>query len=71
MVFILVLEVKHNPAPPKLSTYVGENEWKPYIIQFNNISKKYNWSKYEKLDKRIKCLRDKPLILFSSRSDAV
>jgi hypothetical protein len=35
---------KNSPAPLKLETYDGKNEWKPYIIKINLIAKKYNWS---------------------------
>ncbi|XP_056014940.1 interaptin-like [Ostrea edulis] len=62
---------KHSPAPPKLSTYDGKIEWRPYFIQFNHIAKKYSWPESEKLDKFIECLRDKALKFFSSRSDTV
>ena len=61
---------RHSPAPPKLSTYDGKTEWKPYILQFNHIAKKYNWTEAEKLDKLIECLRDRALKFFSSRSEA-
>jgi hypothetical protein len=52
---------RHSPAPPKLSTYDSETEWKPYILQFNHIAKKYNWTEAKKLDKLIECLRDRAL----------
>ena len=62
---------RNSPAPPKLSTYDGKSEWRPYLIQFNHIAKKYNWSDSEKLDRLIECLRDKALKYFSSRSEMV
>lgn len=52
---------KHSPVPPKLSTDDGKTEWRPYLIQFDHIAKKYNWSDAEKLDKLIECLRDRAL----------
>ena len=61
----------HSPAPPKLSTYDGKTEWKPYYIQFNHIAQKYMWNDREKLDRLIECLREKALKFFSSRPENV
>ncbi|XP_061195172.1 DNA ligase 1-like [Saccostrea echinata] len=60
-----------SPATPKLSTYDGKSEWKPYFVQFNYIAKKYMCNEKEKLDKLIECLREKALKFFSSRPENV
>ncbi|XP_052714028.1 chromosome partition protein Smc-like [Crassostrea angulata] len=64
-------KIQNSPTPPKLSTYDGKTEWKPYYIQFNHIAKKYMWNEREKLDKMIECLREKALKFFSSRPENV
>jgi hypothetical protein len=56
---------RHSPGPLKLSTYDGKNEWKPYILQFSHIAKKYNWTEAKKLDKVIECLRDRALFFLA------
>lgn len=56
-----------GPSPPKMSTFDGKNDWKPFFTQFNHISSRYKWSEEQKLDKLIECLRDKALKYFSSR----
>ncbi|XP_061177789.1 trichohyalin-like [Saccostrea echinata] len=60
-----------SPAPPKLATYDGKSEWRPYFTQFNHIAKKYKWNDSDKLDKLIECLRDKALKFYSSRPENV
>ena len=64
-------KVNNSPLPPKLSTFDGKTEWKPYSIQFNHMAHKYSWNEKEKLDKLTECLRDKALKIFSSRPDYV
>lgn len=56
-----------GPSPPKLSTFDGKSEWKPFFTQFSHIASRYKWSEEQKLDKLIECLRDKALKYFSSR----
>ena len=60
-----------GPLPPKLATFDGKSEWKPYFMQFKHIADKYSWSKKQKLDKLIECLRDKALKYFSTRPESV
>lgn len=39
-----------TPAP-KLSTYDGKTDWRPYFIQFSHIADKYKWTPQERLDR--------------------
>ncbi|CAC5411559.1 unnamed protein product [Mytilus coruscus] len=32
-----------GPIAPKLATFDGKSEWKPYYLQFIHIANKYNW----------------------------
>ncbi|CAG2221426.1 comEA [Mytilus edulis] len=56
-----------GPIAPKLATFDGKSEWKPYYLQFIHIANKYNWDTQQKLDKLIECLREKALKFFSTR----
>ncbi|CAG2257816.1 unnamed protein product [Mytilus edulis] len=56
-----------GPIAPKLATFDGKSEWKPYYLQFIHIANKYNWDTQQKLDKLIECLREKALKIFSTR----
>lgn len=49
-----------SPAPPESLTYDGKTEWKPYLIQFDHIAKKYSWSDAEELDKLIEFCEIEP-----------
>lgn len=69
--FVCCSKIVNSPTAPKLSTYDGTTEWKPYFIQFNYIAQKYMWNEREKLDKLIECLREKALKFFSSRPENV
>lgn len=60
-----------GPLPPKMATYDGRNDWRPYFVQFNHIANRYNWTNQQRLDKLIECLRDKALKFFTSRSTAI
>ncbi|XP_061177795.1 trichohyalin-like [Saccostrea echinata] len=44
-----------SPVPPKLATYDGKSEWRPYFTQFNHMAEKYKWNDSDKLDKLIEC----------------
>ncbi|CAG2207198.1 unnamed protein product [Mytilus edulis] len=46
---------------PKMSTYDGRSDWRPYLVQFNHIANRYNWTNQNRLDKLIECLRDRAL----------
>jgi hypothetical protein len=37
--------------PPKMSTYNGKNDWRPYCVQFNHIANRHSWTKQQRLDK--------------------
>ena len=56
-----------GPSPPKMSTFDGKSDWKPFFTQFSHIAARYKWTEEQKLDKLIECLRDKALKYFSSR----
>ena len=56
-----------GPAPPKMSTYDGKNDWRPYHLQFSTIADRYKWNTEQRLFKLIECLRDKALKFYSSR----
>lgn len=60
-----------GPLPPKLSTFDGKSEWKPYYLQFIHIANKYNWDTQQRLDKLIECLRDKALKFYSTRPASI
>ena len=44
-----------------MATFHGEPEddWVAFLVQFNRIASAYDWTKDEKLDKLIECLRGK------------
>jgi hypothetical protein len=56
-----------GPSPPKMSTFDGKSDWRPFFTQFTHIASRYKWSDEQKLDKLIESLRDKALKYFSSR----
>jgi hypothetical protein len=57
-----------DPPAPKLSTYDGKTDWRPYFIQFTNLANKYKWTPQERLDRLLQCLRDKALNFFSIKN---
>jgi len=61
----------YGPMSPKLSTFDGKVEWKPYYMQFIHIANRYKWDNKQKLDKLIECLRDKALKYYSTRQPSV
>ena len=56
-----------GPAPPKMSTFDGKSDWRPFYTQFTHIASRYKWTDQQRLDKLIECLRDRALKYFSSR----
>ncbi|CAC5407126.1 unnamed protein product [Mytilus coruscus] len=60
-----------GPTAPKMSTYNGKNDWRPYYLQFSTIADRYKWQSEQKLYKLIECLRDKVLQFYSSRPKLV
>lgn len=57
-----------GPPAPKLSTYDGKTDWRPYFIQFSHIADKYKWTPQERLDRLLQCLRDKAFEFFSIKN---
>ncbi|VDI28661.1 Hypothetical predicted protein [Mytilus galloprovincialis] len=60
-----------GPLPPKMSTYDGRSDWRPYLVQFNHIANRYNWTNQDRLDKLIECLRDRALKFFTTMPKSV
>ena len=58
-----------GPCTPKMSTFDGKTDWRPFHIQFVYIATRYKWTNEQKLDKLIECLRDRALKYFSTRPD--
>ena len=56
-----------GPSPPKMSTFDGKSDWRPFYTQFTHIAHRYRWNSDTKLDKLIECLRDRALKYFSTR----
>ena len=56
-----------GPTPPKMGTFTGKEDWRPYFQQFCHIANKYEWSDQDRLDKLIECLRDRALKYFTTR----
>ncbi|CAG2217872.1 unnamed protein product [Mytilus edulis] len=56
-----------GPTAPKMSTYDGRNDWRPYYLQFSTIADRCKWQSEQRLYKLIECLRDKALKFYSSR----
>lgn len=56
---------------PRMATYDGKMDWRPYHLQFSIIADRYKWTKEQRLFKRIGCLRDKALICYSEKSASV
>ena len=59
------------PLPPKMATYDGKTNWRPYFLQFTHIANRYKWSPEQKLDKLIEWLRDKALKFYSFKTKTV
>ena len=53
-----------GPTPPKMGTFTGKDEWRPYFLQFCHIANDYEWSDQDRLDKLIECIRDRALRYF-------
>jgi hypothetical protein len=56
-----------GPTPPKMGTFTGKKDWRPYFLQFCHIANKCEWSDQDRLDKLIECLRDRALKYFTTR----
>ena len=50
-----------GPTPPKMETFTGKEDWRPYFLQFFHIANDHEWSDQDRLDKFIVCLRDRAL----------
>ena len=48
---------------PKIQTFDGRvGEWEPFIFHFQNVAKNSQWSKSEKRDRLMECLRGKAIL---------
>ena len=56
-----------GPTLPKMGTFTGKEDWRPYFLQFCHIANKYEWSDTDRLDKLIEYLRDRALKYFTTR----
>ncbi|CAC5372749.1 unnamed protein product [Mytilus coruscus] len=54
-----------------MNTYDGRSDWRPYLVQFNHIANRYNWTNQDRLDKLIECLRDRALKFFTTMPKSV
>lgn len=63
--------VRKEPLPPKMATYDGRSDWRPYFLQFSHIANRYKWTPEQRLDKLIECLRDKALKFYSVKAKSV
>ncbi len=61
----------YGPPPPKMPTYGGKAEWKPFHVQFEILARRYQWSDSNKLDRLVECLRDRALKFFCERPAAI
>ena len=62
--------VQSGPPPPKPSTFDGNQDWRPFYLQFELTAKRYGWSAEVKLDRLIELLRDKALKYFSTLTES-
>lgn len=57
---------------PKLSTYDGKSDWRPYYTQFKHVAKMCKWTDdTTKLQNLIVCLRENALKFYHTRSEEV
>jgi len=56
-----------GPLTPKMSTFDGKSDWRPYYTQFLHIAEICKWTDKQRIDNLIVCLRDKALKFYSSR----
>ena len=55
-----------GPPLPRMITFNGKQEWKPFIMHFERMVKCYEWLEDEKLDMLVSCLRDKVLSYYTA-----
>jgi hypothetical protein len=53
-----------GPTPPKMGTFTGKEDCRPYFLQFCHIANKYELSDQDRLDKRIECLKRSCIKIF-------
>lgn len=58
---------RDGPAPPKMATYDGKRDWRPFELQFERTAGRYSWSDEDKLDKLVESLREKALKFYSDQ----
>ena len=60
-----------DPTPPKMRTFIGKEDGRPYFLQFCHIVNNYNWSDKDRLDKLIECLIDRALNFFLQQNQSL
>ena len=55
-----------EPAPPKLATYDGKQDWRAFFLQFERMSNRYGWDPADRVDRLTDCLRGKALDFYGS-----
>ena len=54
-------------TPPKMGTFTGKEDRRPYFLQFSHFANICEWSDQDLLDKLVECLRDRALKFFTTR----
>ncbi|CAC5419027.1 unnamed protein product [Mytilus coruscus] len=57
----------YGPSAPKLATFDGKGDWRPYFLQFSTIADRYKWTDEQRLFKLVELLRDRALKYYSNR----
>ena len=52
-------------------TYGGQQDWRPYILQFTRMANRYGWIPEESVDRLVDWLRNKALYLYGSLNEQV
>ncbi|CAC5377523.1 unnamed protein product [Mytilus coruscus] len=58
-------------SAPKMATYDGKTDLRPYFLQLSHIASRYKWTPQHRLDKLIECLRDKAQKFYSVKVKGV
>ena len=56
---------------PKLSTFSGREDWRPFDMQFEHMASRCGWTAMDKLDMLVPLLREKALTFYSNLPLAV
>ena len=49
-----------------MSNYDGEVPWREYKVKLAHMTRQYNWTNCQKLDKLVEALQDKALTFYSN-----